>query len=55
MEKVKSFEHQLADVQASEKDRSFQMTKTLVERDVLVDKLKLLDGVKHEVDMYRDK
>lgn len=45
----------LASMQASERDRSFEMTKTLVERDTLAEKLKLLEGVKHEVDMYRDK
>ncbi|KAG6378033.1 hypothetical protein JVT61DRAFT_13712 [Boletus reticuloceps] len=45
----------LANMQASKRVRSFEMTKTLVEWDALVDKLKLLDSIKHEVNMYRDK
>ena len=54
-EKLRSLEHQLAEVQAREKSLSSNMAKISTERDALVDKLKSFDDVKREVDMYREK
>ena len=54
-EKLQATERQLAEVQASEKKLSSDMTKTLVDRNVLFDKLKSLDDAKREVDIYRER
>lgn len=53
--KLQSTECQLFEVQAREKSLVSDMTKTLMERDALADKLKSFDDVKREVDIYREK
>ncbi|KAF9224211.1 hypothetical protein BS17DRAFT_780645 [Gyrodon lividus] len=54
-EKFQSTERQLAEVQAREQSLSTEIAKVLIERNALVDKSKVLDDMKRDVELYREK
>jgi chromosome segregation ATPase len=54
-EKLQSTDRQLAEVQSREKSLSAEIAKALIERNVLADKLKVLDDMKRDIDLYREK
>ncbi|KAF8835564.1 hypothetical protein BDN67DRAFT_1072366 [Paxillus ammoniavirescens] len=54
-EKLQSTERQLAEVQSREKSLSAEIAKALIERNVLADKLKVLDDMKRDIELYREK
>ncbi|KIK95068.1 hypothetical protein PAXRUDRAFT_25655 [Paxillus rubicundulus Ve08.2h10] len=54
-EKLESTERQLIEVQNHEKSLSTEIAKALIERNVLADKLKVLNDMKRDIDLYREK